>query len=122
MMQVDVVCWRQRIGSFNCTKIPSKSLCRSPVPNPLCKCTLDDEDNLHYFRRCPQHQQYRVSLLSNISSIIGSDITILPSEHLVNLILYGSNVYNDITNNLILSETLHYIRNSARFKVLEVFS
>ena len=90
--------------------------------SPLCKCTLDDEDNLHYFLRCPQHQQYRVSLLSNISSIIGSDITILPSEHLVNLILYGSNVYNDITNNLILSETLHYIRNSARFQVLEVFS
>ena len=91
-------------------------------PTPLCKCNLEEEDNLHYLLRCPLHQHCRISLLSNISSIIGSDISILPSDHLVNLILYGSNVYNDITNNLILSETLQYIRISERFKDLEVFS
>ena len=87
----------------------------------MCSCNLkDEEDNSHYFLRCPHH--IRIDLLSNISRIIGSDISILPCDHLTNIILYGSNVYNKISNNLILIETLECIRKSERFSVIEALS
>ena len=35
-----------------------------------------------------------------------SDITILPKDHLTSLLLYGSKAYYDISNNLILNETI----------------
>ena len=72
-----------RSHNFNCS-------------SPLCSCHLEEEDNPHYFIRCPRCQHIRIILLSNISRIIGPDISILPREHLSNIILYGSNVYNKI--------------------------
>ena len=91
--------------------------------SPMCSCNLKDEkDNSHYFLHCPHFHHIRINLLSNISRIIGSDISILPCDHLINIILYGSNVYNKISNNLILIETLEYIRKSERFSVIEAFS
>ena len=90
--------------------------------SPVCICNIEEEDNSHYFLRCPCFNHSRINLFSNISKVIGSDISILPSEHLCNIILYGSNIYNDITNKLILHETLEFIRKSERFKILAVFS
>ena len=90
--------------------------------SPMCSCNLkDEEDNSHYFLRCPHFHHIRINLLSNISRIIGSDISILPWDRLTNIILYESNVYNKIPNNLILIETLEYIRKSERFSVIEAF-
>ena len=98
-------------------------------PSPLCSCHLGEEDNSHCFIRCPPYQRIRIILLSNIPRIIGSDISILPREHLSNIYLYGSNVYKKTTNKLILIETLlilietlEYIRKSERFNGLEGFS
>ena len=90
--------------------------------SPMCSCNLkDEEDNSHYFLRCPHFHHIRINLFSNISRIIGSGISILPCDPLTNIILYGSNVYNKISNNLILIETLEYIRKSERFSVIEAF-
>lgn len=50
---------------------------------------------------------------------IGSDITILPSEHLTNMLVYGSNVYSIVINKLIITETIEFIRKSGRFENLE---
>ena len=35
--------------------------------------------------------------------------------------MYGSNVYNDIINVLILNETIYFIKKSKRFDELEAF-
>ena len=79
---------------------------------PMCSCNLKNEvDNSHYFLRCPRFHHIRINLLSNISRIIGSDISILPCDHLTNIILYVSNVYNKISNDLILIETLSISEN-----------
>ena len=51
-----------------------------------------------------------------------SDVSILPSDHLTNLLLYGSKAFNSITNELILTETILFIYKSERFKHLEAFS
>ena len=54
-----------------------------------------------------------VTLLSNISDVIYSDIPILPDAHLTYILLYGSNVYNSVVNKLIVSETIAFIRNTS---------
>jgi len=89
--------------------------------SPSCVCGLDDETTLHYFLCCPRYHAQRAILLSNISTIISSDVSILPNEHLNHLILYGSNVYNSMSNKLILEQSLLYIKKTSRFVRLEAF-
>ena len=52
---------------------------------------------------------------------IKSDVSILPIDHLSHLLLYGSKSFNNISNDLILTETIVYIFKSKRFKTLEAF-
>ena len=85
-----------------------------------CSCLLEDESNSHFFLRCPHHLPLRKSFLGIISTIIGSGITVLPCDHLTDILLYG-NAYNDVTNKLILKETIEYIRKSKRFDVIVAF-
>ena len=68
-----------------------------------------------------QFTNERALLLSNISNIIHSNVSVLPDEHLLHILLYGSNVYNSIANRLIISETIYFIRKSGRFRELEAF-
>ena len=90
--------------------------------NPTCFCGLEDETAIHYLLCCPRYNHLRTIYLSKISEIIGSDISVLPNEHLYNILIYGSNVFNNVTIELIISETIHFIKNSGRFKTFEVFS
>ena len=80
--------------------------------NPLCSCDIEDETS---------YINLRSILLSKISDIICSDIIVFPGEHLLHILLYGSNVYNPVSNELIITETIIYIRNSGRFTDLEAF-
>ena len=89
--------------------------------SPICFCGIDDETSVHYISCCPRYLAQRTILLSNISDIIASDVSILPKEHLTHIILYGSNVYNRISNKLILEQSILYIRKTKRFEKLEAF-
>ena len=89
--------------------------------NPICSCGIEDETSLHFFLRCPHFTTHRSILISKISDIIGSDVSVLPDEHLYSIIVYGSNVYNFGANGLIITETISYIRKSGRFAKLEAF-
>ena len=60
--------------------------------------------------------------LSNISQIVKSDVTIFPDDHLTDLLLYGSKSFNNISNELIINETINFIFKSERFKTLEAYS
>jgi len=86
-----------------------------------CFCGEDDETALHYFLCCPRYTNLRIIFLGKVSDIIGSDVTVLPNEHLTHILMYGSNVYNNITNELIINQTLNFIIKSGRFKKLEAF-
>ena len=83
--------------------------------SPTCTCEIDDETPVHLFLCYPRYNIHRLTLLSKISDIIGSDISVLLSDHLCNILVYGSNVYNSISNELIITETIHYIRTTGRF-------
>ena len=89
--------------------------------NPLCSCGIEDETTTHFFLCCPLYYQLRITYLSKISEIVGSDVTVLPNEHLSYILMYGSNVYNDVCNELIILETIQFIKKSRRFKNIEAF-
>ena len=90
--------------------------------DPKCICSLEDETNSHFLLRCPRYANLRQILLGNVSTISGSDISVLPHDRLADILLYGSNVYNDVTNHLILKETISYVKKSNRFTNIEAFS
>jgi len=89
--------------------------------SPVCSCRLDDETSEHFFLCCPLYRIQRNDLLSKISDIIGSDISVLPNDHLYHLLIFGSNVYNSICNKQILEESISFIKKSGRFNKLEAF-
>ena len=87
-----------------------------------CTCFLEDESSSHFLLRCPRYLTIRNKLIDSVSTIIGSDISILPDNHLTDILLFGGNVYNDKTNKLIILETIEFIKISKRFNVLEAFN
>ena len=89
--------------------------------NPTCACGLGDETTVHFFLCCPRYINLRVFYFGKISEIIGSDVTALPKDHLIKILMYGSNVYNTITNKLIIKQTLNFLKKTGRFKKLEAF-
>ena len=95
---------------------------RFNCPSPICSCGTEDETTTHFLLSCPRYNNLRQTYLSKISQITNSDVTVLPKDHLSDLLLYGSKAYNEITNELILTETIVFIYKSERFKYLEAFS
>ena len=89
--------------------------------SPTCPCGSEDETSVHYFLRCPRFVRHRTELLTKISEIITSDVSVLPDDHLYHILVYGSNVYNPVSNGLIITETIKYIRTTGRFTNLEAF-
>ena len=90
--------------------------------SPTCSCGAEDETSVHYFLCCPRYTVQRTILLSKISEIMASDVSAIPNEHLTYIILYGSNVFNSISNRLIIEESILYINSTGRFKKLEAFT
>ena len=87
-----------------------------------CKCGIGDETSVHYFLCCPRYNIIRLTFLSRISEIIGTDVNVLPNEHLFKILVNDSNTFNDVSNKLILTETIQFIRKSRGFKILEAYS
>ena len=88
----------------------------------MCSCGLEDETTVHFFLCCPRYNTLRTTYLSKISEIIGSDVSVLPNDHLTHILMYGSNVYNNVTNEFIINDTIQFIKKSGRFKKFEAFS
>ena len=86
-----------------------------------CICNSDEETSVRFFLCCPRYNIHMLALLSKISDIIGCDVSVLPSDHLCNILVYGSNLFNSISNELIIHETIHYIGTTGRFTNPEAF-
>ena len=80
------------------------------------------DTTLHDLLSCLRYDELRQSYLSKISQITNSDVSILPKDHLTDLLLYGSKAYNGISNELILTENILFIYKTERFKHYEAFS
>ena len=88
----------------------------------VCRCGIEDESSTHFFLCCPRVSRQRSVLLSKVSDIINSDVNVLPKQHFTQILLYGSNVFNEITNRLILNQSMLYIKNTKRFNIVKAFS
>ena len=82
--------------------------------NPLCNCSLEVEDNEHFFLRCLNFEDARRSLFIGI----GSSIKNLPSHLKVELLLFGDSKLPAIDNNLILTASIKYMMTASRFLIL----
>ena len=65
--------------------------------SPVCNCGLGYETTVYYMLRCQLFTFERIPFLDSISDVIHSDVIVLLDEHLLNILLYGSNVYNSTT-------------------------
>jgi hypothetical protein len=90
--------------------------------SPICSCTLEEESTEHFLTRCPLFSSQRRILTSSISTILRNDFSVLPDDYTSRIILYGSESFNIITNNLIIRSTIRYIRSTKRFNKLEAFT
>ena len=84
--------------------------------NPFCNCSLEVEDNEHFFLRCLNFENARRSFFIDISSI-NSSFKNLPSHLKVGLLLFSDSKLSAIDNNLILKVSIKYIMTTNRFSV-----
>lgn len=84
--------------------------------NPLCSCGLEIESTNHYLLRCSFYTHIRKTLIDNIKNTIGP-ISDLSDDKLVNLLLYGNDIYNTEQNCFILKTTIVFLMSSERCDV-----
>ena len=82
--------------------------------NPMCACSLEPENTLHFLLHCHLYDDLRLTLMSDLN-ILDSSISLLDDADLIVLILYGDKKYNLTTNQKILKATINFLKNSARF-------
>ena len=84
--------------------------------NPLCNCSLEVEDNEHFFLRCLNFENAGRSLIIDISSI-SSSFKNFPRHLKVELLLFGYSRLSAVDNNLNLKASIKYIMTTNRFSV-----
>ena len=69
--------------------------------NPLCSCSIEVESTSHYFFHSHFFDASRATLMNDLRNI-DSDLPTLRDENLTNIVLYGNQIYDEKTNQLIL--------------------
>ena len=86
--------------------------------NPLCGLCNVAEDTEHYLLRCIAYRLSRVTLLQNISDILGYNISALTNKKIINILLYGAEGLDDKKNTNILAEVTTFIANTKRLDTI----
>ena len=84
------------------------------ILNPLCPCSIETETTAHYFLRCHFYNVNRFALMNELNEIYSSFST-LNENKFIDLILYGSDKFDDKKNHNILMSTIKFIKDSQRF-------
>ena len=82
--------------------------------NPLCSCSLDVENTLHFFPHCQYHSTFRMGLMNKVDQI-DENFSYLSDVNKVSLLLCGDSRFDDNKNNFILSASITYILKPERF-------
>ena len=86
------------------------------VLSPMCDCGSKTETKDHFFHlRCPFFAINRQKLLNDLLKIDPS-LRNLKDELLLDIILYGSDKYNDTDNKEIFLHTFSFVKNTKRFE------
>ena len=81
----------------------------------MCDCGAETETTSHFFLRCQLFANERQKLLDDVYRIDAS-IKNLNEESLIDVLLYGSDRFNDSKNKQILLYTICYIQATKRFE------
>ena len=83
--------------------------------DPFCLCgTNSVETNEHFLLHCPNYATLRLKLFDSLRS---NNILILPfvKSLIIEILLYGSERFDEITNKIIISSVIDFIIQSKRF-------
>ena len=84
------------------------------ILNPLCPCSIEAETTAHYFLRFHFYNANR-STLTNELNEIDSSFSTLNENKFIDLILYGSDKFDNKKNRNILMCPIKFIKGSQRF-------
>ena len=82
--------------------------------NPLCDCSLELENTIHFFLRCQNFSTIRTTLQSELNKIDLS-IFLRNDDIVVQVLLYGDPLFSFDKNKKILECTIDFIKKSGRF-------
>ena len=82
--------------------------------DPVCSCGTADEDTEHFLLHCPNFEEARTDLHGTLLDIPRVDISLLDSQALCNLMLYGNPDLTLIENRMIIEATIKYIKATNR--------
>ena len=82
--------------------------------NPLCSCSLEIENTVHYLLHCHHFSTIRIDLMNSVSSVL-SNFESLHDNSKKEILLYGDSFLDQNKNKFILEATLTFIKNSERF-------
>ena len=82
--------------------------------NPLCSCSLEVEDTVHYLLHCHNFRHHRLNLINSVNALSDNFETFSDNSK-KDILLYGDSRLDGNKNKLILEETITYIRNTERF-------
>ena len=89
--------------------------------NATCRCLTENETSEHFLICCPRFSLHRFTLFGNIAPV-APDIIVLTDDQLSSILLFGSPTFNDITNKIILTSTIHFIKITGRFNKIEAYT
>ena len=83
--------------------------------SPMCDCGAETETTSHFFLRCQFFANERQKLRDDVYRLDAS-IKHLNEESLIDILLYGSDRFNESKNKQILLHTICYIEATKRFE------
>ena len=86
--------------------------------DPLCIVCKTTEDTKHYLLHCKSFRLTRVSLMQEVSSILGFDILTLPNGRTISILLYGSPTLQEDKNLSILNHVTAFIEKTKRLDTI----
>ena len=79
--------------------------------NPLCSCSIKAESTSDYFLLTHFLNALWATLVNNLRNI-DRDLPTLRVENLTNILLYGNQIYDNKTHQIILMHAIRYIKDS----------
>ena len=89
------------------------------ILNPLCPCSIKAETTAHYFLRCHFYNANRSALMNELNEI-DSSFSTLNENKFIDLILYGSDKFENKKTHIILICTITFIKDSQRFEICTI--
>ena len=80
----------------------------------MCVCGIRNEDNENFLLHCPLFANARRDLFGQLRDIPLLDFSVLDNEALSNLLLFGDDKLNIVSNRMILEASISFIEKTKR--------